>query len=70
MPLPKVGTDSPEGPLPVFRCLSVLGSKVLEMGEAENCPNPKEPLSGIPTVQIERWEMIVLWGLYTAMVFV
>ena len=36
------------------------GSKVSEMGEAETCPHPREPLSGTPTAQIGGWEMIVL----------
>ena len=39
-PLPKVGTDSLEGPLPVFSVYLCLGSKVLEMGEAESVPTP------------------------------
>ena len=36
------------------------GGKILEIGEAEKCPNPREPLSGTPTAQIGGMEMIVL----------
>ena len=70
-PFPYVGSDSPEvlSRFPVFVCL-FLGSKVLEMGKAEKCPHPREPLSGTPTAQIVRGEMIVLWVPYTAPLFV
>ena len=34
------------------------GQKVSEMGEAEKCLNPREPLSGTPTTQIGGREMI------------
>ena len=62
--------DSPEGTLQVSGGYLFLGSKVSEMGEAEKCHHPREPLSGTPTAQIERWEMIVLWVPYTAPLFV
>ena len=65
-PLPKVGTDSPEDPLPVSNVYLFLGSKVSEMGEAEKCPHPREPL----TAQIGGWEMMGLWVPHTAPVFV
>ena len=51
-PLPKVGTHSPEGPLPVSISYLFWGSKVSEMGGAEKCPHPRVPLSGTPTAQI------------------
>ena len=60
-PLPKEGTDSPEGPLSVSGGYLFLGSKVWEMGEAEKCPHPREPRSETPTAQIGGWEMIVIW---------
>ena len=69
-PLPKVRTDSLEGLFPVSSDCLYLGSKFSEIGEVEKCPHPREPLSGTPTAQIERWEMIVLWVPYTAPVFV
>ena len=62
--------DSPEGTLQVSGGYLLLRSKVWEMGEAEKCPHPREPLSGTPTAQIGGWEMIVLWVPYTAPVFV
>ena len=62
--LPKVGTENPECPLPVSSVYLFLGSKQSEIGEAEKCPNPKEPLSGTPTAQIGGWEIIVLWVTY------
>ena len=68
-PLLKVGTNSPEGPLQVSSVCLFLGSKVWEMGEAENCPHPREPLSGTTTAQIGGWEMIVLWVPYNGPVF-
>ena len=63
-PLPKVGTDSLEGPLQVFRGYLFLGSKVL--GEAEKWAHPREPVSCTPTAQIGGLEMIVLWVTYMA----
>ena len=48
-PLPKVGTDVHEGPLPVSGGYLFLVSKVSEMGEAEKCTHPREPLNGTPT---------------------
>ena len=69
-PLPKVRTDSLEGPLPVSSVCLSLGSKFSEIGEAEKRPHPREPLSGTPTAQIGGWEMIVLWVPYTAPVFI
>ena len=69
-PLPKVGTDSPEGPLSVSGGYLFLGSKVWEMGEAEKCPHPREPRSETPTAQIGGWEMKVIWVLYNGPVFV
>ena len=60
----------PEGPLQVSSGCVFLGLKVSEMGEAEKCPHPREPLSGTPTAQIGGLEMIVLWVPYTAPVFV
>ena len=69
-PLPNVKTDSLEGPLSVSGGYLFLGSKVWEMGEAEKCPHPREPLSETPTAQIGGWEMIVLGVPYTAPVFV
>ena len=53
-PLPKVGIDSPEGPLYVYSGYLFLGSTVSEMVEAEKCPYTREPLSGTPTAQIGR----------------
>ena len=69
-PLAKVGTDSPEGPLPVSSGSLCFGAKVSEMGEAEKCPHPSVPLSGSPTSQIGGREMIVLCVPYAAPVFV
>ena len=62
--------DSPEGPLQVYGGYLFLRSKVWEMGEAEKCPHPREPLSGTPTAQIGGWEMIVLCVPYNGTVFV
>ena len=50
--LPKVGTDSPEGPLQVSSVCLFLGQKIWEIGEAEKCPHSREPLSGTPSAQI------------------
>ena len=69
-PFPKVGLHSPERPLQVSGVCLFLRSKVWEMGEAEKCPHLREPLSGTPTAQTGRWEMIVLWLPYNALVFV
>ena len=49
---PMVGTESPEGTLPVSGVCLFLGSKVQEIREAEKCLHPREPLSGTPTAQI------------------
>ena len=38
----------------------------MEMGEAEKCPHPREPI----TAQIGGWEMIAQCATYTASVFV
>ena len=62
--------DSPEGHLQASSVCLFLGSKFSEIEESEKCDDSKEPLSGTPTAQIERWEMIVLWVPYTAPVFV
>ena len=43
---------------------------ILEIGEAEKCPHPREPLSGTPTAQIGGMEMIVQCAPYTAPMFV
>ena len=43
----------------VLKALSLLGSTVSEMGEAEKCPNPRKPISGNPTAKIGGWEMVV-----------
>ena len=69
-PLPRVWTDSLERPFPVSSGYLFLGLKVSEIGEAEKCPHPREPLSGTPTAQIGGWEMIVLRVSYTAPLFV
>ena len=69
-PFPKVGSDSPEGPLPVSSVCLFLGSKFSEIEEPENSSHPREPLSGTPTAQIGGWEMIVLWVPYNGPVFV
>ena len=58
-PLPKVGIDSPEGPLSVSGSYLFLGSTVSEMWEAENCPHPREPLNGTPTAKIGRREIFM-----------
>ena len=62
--------DSPEGPLPVSGGYLFLGSTVSEIGEAEKCSHPREPLSGTPTAQIRGREMIVQCVPYTASVFI
>ena len=69
-PLPKVETDSPECSLRICGGYLFWGSNVSEMGGAEKCPYPREPLSGTPTAQIGGWEMILLWVPYTTPVFV
>ena len=69
-PLPKGGTGSPGGPLPVSSVCLFLGSKVSEIRESERCPHPREPLIGTLSAQIVPWEMIVLWVPYTSPVFV
>ena len=69
-PLPKGGTDSPGGPLPVSSVSLFLGLKFSEIEEPEQSPHPREPLRGTPTAQIEKWEMIDLCFPYTAPVFV
>ena len=56
-------TISRKRPTGLMTCLIFWGSKVSEMGEAEKCPNHREPLSGTPTAQIGEWEMIVQWSL-------
>ena len=69
-PIPKVGTDSPKEPLPAPGSSFFFGTKVSEIGEAEKCPHPKEPLSGTLTTQIGGREMLVQCVTYTAPVFV
>ena len=68
-PLPKVSTDSPEGPLPVLSGYLLIVSKLSEMGELK-CPHPRDPLRGTPTDQIGRREMIAQCVPFTAPVFV
>ena len=53
---------------PVVICF--WGSTMSEMGEAEKCLHPREPLSGTATAQIGEWEMIVIWVLYNGPGFV
>ena len=69
-PLLKVGTHSPDDPLPVSSGNMFWGSTVSERGDAEKSPNPSEPLSGTPKAQIGGWEMIFLCDPNTAPVFV
>ena len=69
-PLAQVGTDSPEGPLPVSSGSLCFGAKVSEMGEAEKCPRPIVLPSGSPTSQFGGRELIVQCVPYTAPVFV
>ena len=68
-PLLKVGTGSHEGILSAPGGSLFFGANVSEMGKAEKCPHPREPLSGTPTTQIGGWEMIVQCVPYTAPVF-
>ena len=69
-PLLQVGTDSPKGPLPALGGYMFYVTKGSEIGEAEKCPHPKEPLSGTLTTQIGGREMLVQCVTYTAPVFV